>query len=64
MARTLQPRAHTLADMAEQARFYFQDPRPYEEKAAQNSSRPTIKPVLETINARLAGPARLGRKRR
>ena len=51
---TLQPRAHTLADMAEQARFYFQDPRPYEEKAAQKFLTGKIKPVLETISTRLA----------
>jgi glutamyl-tRNA synthetase len=53
VVRTLQPRSHTLAEMAEQARFYFQDPRPYEEKAAKKFLTATIKPVLETISARL-----------
>jgi glutamyl-tRNA synthetase len=55
VAQTLQPRSHTLADMAEQARFYFQDPRPYEEKAAQKFLTAKIRPVLEAISARLAG---------
>jgi len=54
IVRTLQPRAHTLADMAEQARFYFQDPQPYEEKAAAKFLTPAIKPVLQTISDRLA----------
>ncbi len=54
VVKTMQPRSHTLADMAEQARFYFQDPRPYEEKAAQKFLTVRIKPVLETISTRLA----------
>lgn len=54
IVRTLQPRAHTLADMAEQARFYFQDPRPYEEKAAVKYLTATIRPILQTITERLA----------
>jgi len=54
VARTLQPRAHTLADMAEQARFYFQDPRPYDDKAAAKFLTVRAKPVLETLAARLA----------
>lgn len=53
IVRTLQPRAHTLADMAEQARFYFQDPRPYEEKAAAKFLTPAIKPVLQSVLDRL-----------
>ncbi len=57
VVKTMQPRSHTLADMAEQARFYFQDPRPYEEKAAQKFLTASIKPVLETIGNRLAGLA-------
>ncbi len=54
VAATLKPRSQTLADMAEQPRFYFQDPRPYDEKAAQKFLTAKIKPVLETINSRLA----------
>jgi glutamyl-tRNA synthetase len=34
VAATLSARAKTLVEMAEMARFYFQDPRPYEDKAA------------------------------
>ncbi len=55
IVQTLQPRSHTLADMAEQALFYFQDPRPYEEKAAAKFLTAAIRPVLQTINERLAG---------
>ncbi len=54
VARTLQPRSHTLADMAEQARFYFHDPRPYEEKAAKKFLTVQIQPVIRTVSARLA----------
>ncbi|WP_449245263.1 glutamate--tRNA ligase [Desulfobacca acetoxidans] len=52
VARTLQPRAHTLVDMAAQARFYFEDPRPYEDKGARKFLTPQIKPVLREIIAR------------
>ncbi len=54
VVQSLQPRAQTLADMAEQARFYFQDPRPYEEKAAQKFLTAKIKPILETLDTHLA----------
>jgi glutamyl-tRNA synthetase len=54
VVQTLQPRAQTLVDMAKKGRFYFQDPRPYEEKAAQKFLTAKIKPVLETLNSRLA----------
>ena len=54
VVQTLQPRAQTLVDMAEQARFYFQDPRPYDEKAAQKFLTAKIKPILETLDTRLA----------
>jgi glutamyl-tRNA synthetase len=53
VARTLQPRSHTLADMAEQARFYFQAPSSYEEKAANKFLTAKIKPVLEIVSGRL-----------
>ena len=53
VARTLQPRSHTLADMAEQARFYFQAPPSYEEKAAKKFLTAKIKPVLEIVSGRL-----------
>jgi glutamyl-tRNA synthetase len=54
VVKTLQPRSHTLADMAAQARFYFEDPRPYEAKAAQKFLTANIQPVLETVGTRLA----------
>ncbi|MFP3868100.1 MAG: glutamate--tRNA ligase [Desulfobacteraceae bacterium] len=54
VAATLKPRAHTLVEMAEMARFYFQDPRPYDEKAARKFLTPAIRPVLAEIKARLA----------
>jgi len=54
IVHTLQPRAHTLADMAAQARFYFQAPHSYEEKAAAKFLTPASKPILQTISDRLA----------
>ena len=57
VVKTMQPRSHTLVDMAEQARFYFEGPGPYDEKAAQKFLTAQIKPVLETISTRLAGLA-------
>ncbi|MDD3580879.1 MAG: glutamate--tRNA ligase [Desulfobacca sp.] len=51
---TLKPRAHTLVEMAEMARFYFHDPRPYEEKAAQKFLTPSSRPGLAAIRDRLA----------
>ncbi len=53
VVKTLQPRSHTLADMAAQARFYFQPPEAYEAKAAEKFLTVKIRPVLETISARL-----------
>jgi glutamyl-tRNA synthetase len=51
---TLSARSKTLVEMAEAARFYFQDPRPYEAKAAQKFLTPNAVPVLQEIAARLA----------
>ena len=50
---TLSARCHTLVEMAEAARFYFQDPRPYEEKAAKKFLTPASVPILQEIAARL-----------
>jgi glutamyl-tRNA synthetase len=52
---TLSARCKTLVEMAAAARFYFLDPRPYEEKAAQKFLAPASAPVLKEIAARLAG---------
>jgi len=51
---TLSARCKTLVEMAEAARFYFQDPRPYEPKAAQKFLIPASAPLMEEVAARLA----------
>ncbi len=50
---TLSARAKTLVEMAEMARFYFQDPRPYEEKAAAKFLTPDHAPLLREAARRL-----------
>jgi glutamyl-tRNA synthetase len=52
---TLSARCKTLVEMAAAARFYFLDPRPYEDKAAQKFLTPAAVPNLKEIAARLAG---------
>ena len=44
---TLSARCKTLVEMAEAARFYFQDPRPYDEKAATKFLTPAAGPHPE-----------------
>jgi glutamyl-tRNA synthetase len=51
---TLSARCKTLVEMAQAARFFFLDPRPYDEKAAQQFLNPTAAPILKEITARLA----------
>jgi glutamyl-tRNA synthetase len=51
---TLSARCKTLVEMAEAARFYFQDPRPYEAKAAQKFLTPVSVPMMRQVAARLA----------
>ncbi|MGQ9687411.1 MAG: glutamate--tRNA ligase [Desulfobaccales bacterium] len=46
VAATLKARSKTLADMAAQARFYFQDPRPYEPEGAKKFLTPATAPIL------------------
>jgi glutamyl-tRNA synthetase len=46
VAATLKTRSKTLVEMAEAARFYFQDPRPYEAKGAQKFLTPESAPIL------------------
>jgi glutamyl-tRNA synthetase len=53
VAATLSPRAKTLVEMAEMARFYFQDPRPYEDQAAAKFLTRGNLPVLEEAARRL-----------
>ncbi len=50
---TLSARCRTLAEMAESARFYFQDPRPYEEKGAKKFLTPESVPILRQVASRL-----------
>jgi glutamyl-tRNA synthetase len=53
VAATLKTRSKTLMEMAEAARFYFQDPRPYEAKGAQKfliaDTIPIFKGAMEVI---------------
>ncbi|MFZ5448009.1 MAG: glutamate--tRNA ligase [Thermodesulfobacteriota bacterium] len=51
---TLAPRSKTLVEMAEAARFYFQDPRPYDSKAAQKFLKPASGLIIREIATRLA----------
>ncbi|MHB9072229.1 MAG: glutamate--tRNA ligase [Desulfobaccales bacterium] len=50
---TLSARSKTLVEMAEAARFYFQDPRPYDAKAAQKFLTPAAVPNIREVAARL-----------
>lgn len=50
---TLSARCKTLVEMAEAARFYFQDPRPYDAKAAQKFLIPAAALNIREIAARL-----------
>ena len=52
---TLSARSKTLVDMADAARFYFLDPRPYDPKAAKKFLTPATAAVIREIAARLAG---------
>ncbi len=52
---TLNKRSKTLAEMAEGARFYFFDPRPYDEKGANKFLKPQALPLLEEAARRLEG---------
>jgi len=46
VAATLKTRSKTLVEMAEAARFYFLDPRPYEDKGAKKFLTPDTAPIL------------------
>jgi glutamyl-tRNA synthetase len=54
VAATLSARAKTLVEMAEMARFYFLDPRPYEDKAAAKFLTAANVPLLEEVARRIA----------
>jgi glutamyl-tRNA synthetase len=57
VAGTLNTRCKTLVEMADAARFYFEDPRPYEEKGARKFLIPESAPNLEEIKKRLEAMA-------
>jgi glutamyl-tRNA synthetase len=57
VAGTLNTRSKTLVEMADAARFYFQDPRPYEEKGVRKFLTPESAPHLEEIKKRLEAMA-------
>ena len=48
-------RAKTLKDMAENSRFFFERPAVYDEKAARKHLPPEAAPLLQSIEAALAG---------
>jgi glutamyl-tRNA synthetase len=52
---TLNKRSKTLVDMADGARFYFFDPRPFDEKAAKKFLTPASLALLEEASRRLEG---------
>jgi glutamyl-tRNA synthetase len=54
VAVTLKTRSKTLVDMADAARFYFQDPRPYEESGAKKFLTPAGAPILKNAMEALA----------
>src|SRR5208337_3933528 len=47
--KSLQPRARTLQEMAEQAEFYFRDDFPYDEKGSRTFLRPELSPFLSSL---------------
>jgi glutamyl-tRNA synthetase len=49
VVQTLQPRAKTLAEMAEMAEFYFRDDFPYDEKGSRMFLRPELSPFLTSL---------------
>jgi len=51
---TLSARSKTLVEMADAARFYFLDPRPYDAKAAAKFLTPAAAPVMQEIATRLS----------
>jgi len=57
VAGTLNTRSKTLVEMADAARFYFQDPRPYDEKGAQKFLTEETAPTLQEISRRLEAMA-------
>jgi glutamyl-tRNA synthetase len=53
--QSLQPRAKTLVEMAEQAEFYFRDDFSYDEKGGRKFLRPELTPFLVSLLEGLRG---------
>ena len=53
VTETLQPRAKTLADMADMANFYYQDVE-YEPQAAKKFLKGSLVPIMEDLSTHLA----------
>ncbi|OGP84901.1 MAG: glutamate--tRNA ligase [Deltaproteobacteria bacterium RBG_16_54_11] len=49
VVQSLQPRAKTLAEMAEMAEFYFRDDFPYDEKGSRKFLRAELSPFLTSL---------------
>jgi len=56
-AETLRMRSKTLVEMAESARFYFEEDLHYEEKADRKFLKPDIAPLMRETRARLENTA-------
>jgi glutamyl-tRNA synthetase len=54
VVKTQQERAKTLVEMANNSRFFYQEPDAYDEKAANKNLDATSLPLLEDMHARLS----------
>jgi glutamyl-tRNA synthetase len=55
VVKSLQPRARTLVEMAEQAEFYFRNEFPYDEKGSRKFLQPELAPFLIALIEGLRG---------
>jgi glutamyl-tRNA synthetase len=54
VVKTQQERAKTLVEMANNSRFFYQEPEAYDDKAASKNLNETSLPLLEDMHARLS----------
>jgi len=59
---TLRMRSKTLVEMAESARFYFEEDLRYEEKADRKFLKPDIAPLMQETRARLESTSEFTQK--
>jgi glutamyl-tRNA synthetase len=59
---TLKMRSRTLVEMAEGARFYFEEKIPYEEKADNKFLKPDVLPLLREVRAKMEPMAEFSQK--